>query len=194
MRNEFHISRKKVLVSRNFVFRETGFSMRKSVSYVSSNEKTVLRRRSQSRWSLNYFIPESLLSCIPPVLNPSSPESLLYFISSCLHPSCPASFLYCILPVLHPSFPVSHLSCIPSVLHPTCHVSHLYLRSSISPVLNSFFPVSLFSFILPVLNPSSLESFLSYIPLSRILPFFYNYIPFYPSSFPDMRVCLKIYG
>ena len=59
-------------------------------------KKTVLRSRSQSGWSLNYLRPQSLFSCIPPVLNPSSPESLLYFISSCLHPSCPVSFLYCI--------------------------------------------------------------------------------------------------
>ena len=59
--------------------------------------------------------PESILSIITPVLNPSSPESLLFYIP---------------LFLIHPSFTASHLSCIPPLLQPTCQASHLSLYPS----------------------------------------------------------------
>ena len=48
MRNEFRISRKKILVLRNFVFREIGFSMRKSVSYVSYFAKQKIQQAKRN--------------------------------------------------------------------------------------------------------------------------------------------------
>ena len=145
MRNEFRISRKRSLFREISCFvklalacesqfrmfrisRNKTFNKRNETKLQRRMNKTVLRSRSQSRWSLNYLRPESLLLFIPPVLNPSSPESLLYFISSCLHPSCPASFLYCILPIptfLYPTCPAFLLSCIPPVMYPSVPASLL---------------------------------------------------------------------
>ena len=71
---------------------------------------------------LQITCPGSLLSSIPPVphpispashtLHPTYPESLLSCIPPVLHPSCPAYLLSCLPPVLPSVCPAFRLSCL----------------------------------------------------------------------------------
>ena len=81
---------------------------------------------STSNWCIFLYpsCPASFLSCILPVLLPST--------LSGLPPSCPASLLSCLPPVLPPSCPASLLSYLPPVLPPSCPAS---LLSCLPPVL-----------------------------------------------------------
>ena len=154
---------------------------------------------------------QSLLSCIPPVLNPSCPipsvtQSLIreselegfktggtqYWRDSIppfMHPSSPASLQLCIPPVMHPSSSTSQLSCIlqssiSPFINPSCieHFFHVSILSCIPLVLNPFSSESLLSFIPPVLNLSAPESLLFFIAPS-LHPFIPQSLhPSFPTS------------
>ena len=69
---------------------------------------------------LSLSCPESLLSCLLPVLPLSCPASFLSCLFPVLPPFCPAFFRSCLLPFLSHSCSASFLSCLFRALSPSC--------------------------------------------------------------------------